>query len=32
MNSEWIKRLNKARGWLLGVGLCAVVVAWFAHH
>jgi hypothetical protein len=32
MNSTWIKRLNAARGWILGAGLIAIGVAWFAHR
>jgi hypothetical protein len=30
MNSKWIKRLNAARGWILGVGLLLAGVAWLS--
>jgi hypothetical protein len=32
MNSQWIKRLNTARGWILGVGALAVAVGWFLRQ
>jgi hypothetical protein len=32
MNSKWIKRLNAARGWILGAGVAAVGIAWLAHR
>jgi hypothetical protein len=31
MNSRWMKRLNAARGWILGVGLVAAGVIWFVR-
>jgi hypothetical protein len=32
MNSKWIRRLNAARGWILGAGAAAIGIAWLANR